>query len=43
MRGKTEYDNFEKLASAVLKAPHSEIKVKLDAEKAAPYHYSAPA
>jgi len=35
MPGKTEYNNFEKLTSAVIKVPHSEIKAKLDAEKAA--------
>ena len=35
MRVKTEYDNFEKLTSMVLKVPHSEIKAKLEAEKQA--------
>ncbi len=35
MPGKTEYSNFEKLASTVLRVPHSEIKAKLEEEKAA--------
>jgi hypothetical protein len=35
MKKKTEYQNFTNLVAAVLKVPHSEIKVKLDAEKAA--------
>ena len=35
MLEKTEYKNFEKMTTELLKVPHSEIKVKLDAEKAA--------
>ena len=30
-----EYDNFAALLGKVVKVPHSEIKAKLDAEKAA--------
>jgi len=32
---KNEYDRFEDFARGVLSVPHSEIKAKLDAEKAA--------
>ena len=35
MKNKTEYDNFTNLVDRILKVPHSEIKAKLDAEKAA--------
>lgn len=35
MKTKSEYDRFEGLVREVLKVPHSEIKVKLDAEKRA--------
>jgi hypothetical protein len=35
MPDKTEYENFEKLASTVLKVPHTEVKAKLDEEKQA--------
>lgn len=37
MKAKTseEYDRFENLVKGILKVPHSEIKAKLDAEKAA--------
>jgi len=31
----TEYDNFENLARRIISVPHSEVKAKLDAEKAA--------
>lgn len=30
-----EFENFEKTMTEILKVPHSEIKAKLDAEKAA--------
>lgn len=30
-----EYENFERTMTELLKVPHSEIKAKLDAEKAA--------
>jgi hypothetical protein len=30
-----EFKNFDRLAREILKVPHSEIKAKLDAEKAA--------
>jgi hypothetical protein len=30
-----EYENFERTVTELLKVPHSEIKAKLDAEKAA--------
>ena len=32
---KTEYEKFNSVMDALLKVPHSEIKAKLDAEKAA--------
>ena len=35
MLGKTEYKKFEKMTSELLKVSHSEIKQRLDAEKAA--------
>jgi len=35
MKKKTEYKNFTDLLDRVLSVPHSEIKAKLDAEKAA--------
>jgi hypothetical protein len=35
MKIKSEYDRFEGLVRGVLNVPHSEIKAKLDAEKAA--------
>jgi hypothetical protein len=35
MKPKSEYDRFEGLVRGVLNVPHSEIKVKLDAEKQA--------
>jgi len=35
MRSKTEYQKFAALASKLLSVPHSEIKAKLDAERAA--------
>ena len=31
----TEYDNFDRTMREVLKVSHAEIKIKLDAEKAA--------
>ena len=31
----TEYDNFDRFMGHLLSVPHSEIKAKLDAEKAA--------
>lgn len=34
MKNKTEYERFTNLVNDVLKVPHSEIKAKLDAEKA---------
>ena len=30
---KSEYDNFQRTVSALLKVPHAEIKAKLDEEK----------
>jgi hypothetical protein len=30
-----EYANFERMTNKLLKVPHSEVKAKLDAEKAA--------
>jgi hypothetical protein len=35
MKTKSEYDNFESTMRKLLKVPHSAIKAKLDAEKAA--------
>ena len=35
MKKNSEYDNFSDLVDQVLKVPHSEIKSKLDAERAA--------
>jgi hypothetical protein len=35
MKKKSEYDNFDRTATALLKVTHSEIKAKLDAEKQA--------
>jgi hypothetical protein len=35
MKTKTEYENFANLTTKLMKVPHSEIKAKLDAEKAA--------
>jgi hypothetical protein len=35
MKTKNEYQKFTDLVSGILKVPHSEIKAKLDAEKAA--------
>jgi hypothetical protein len=32
---KNEYDNFENLTRQLVGVPHSEVKAKLDAEKAA--------
>ncbi len=34
-RENSEYDKFANLTKALLRVPHSEIKAKLDAEKAA--------
>ncbi len=34
-RKDSEYDNFENLARRIISVPHSEVKAKLDAEKAA--------
>ena len=34
-REKSEFKNFESLVSRLVKVPHSEIKAKLDEEKAA--------
>ncbi len=33
--GRSEFDNFDALTREVLTVPHSEIKAKLEAEKAA--------
>jgi hypothetical protein len=33
MNTKTQYDRFEGLVRGLLKVPHVEVKVKLDAEK----------
>jgi len=35
MKKLSEYQNFENLAGKILAVPHSEVKAKLDAEKAA--------
>lgn len=35
MRGKTEFENFDRTMRDLLKVPHAEIKRKLDEEKAA--------
>jgi hypothetical protein len=35
MKPKSDLDKFTDLADAILKVPHSEIKTKLDEEKAA--------
>jgi hypothetical protein len=35
MKSKTEYENFDRTMTELMKAPHSEIKAKLDAEKRA--------
>jgi hypothetical protein len=35
MSKRGEFENFDRLAREVLKVPHSEIKAKLEAEKAA--------
>jgi hypothetical protein len=35
MKKTKEYDNFENLARRIISVPHSEVKAKLDAEKAA--------
>lgn len=35
MKLKTEFEHFEETVRAVISVPHSEIKAKLDAEKAA--------
>jgi hypothetical protein len=35
MNPKNEFRNFDQLTRELLKVPHSEIKAKLDAEKAA--------
>jgi hypothetical protein len=35
MKKTNEYDNFENLARRIINVPHSEVKAKLDAEKAA--------
>ena len=35
MKKNKEYENFERTMTELLKVPHSEIKAKLDAEKAA--------
>ena len=35
MKKQNEYKNFEHAVAELLKVPHSEIKAKLDAEKAA--------
>ncbi len=34
MKQPSEYQNFENLAGKILAVPHSEVKAKLDAEKA---------
>jgi hypothetical protein len=34
-RRESDYDQFENLTIAIVRAPHSEIKAKLDAEKRA--------
>jgi hypothetical protein len=35
MKTSNEYDKFDRVMTTLLKVPHSEIKAKLDAEKAA--------
>lgn len=35
MKRNNQYENFERTMTELLKVPHSEIKAKLDAEKAA--------
>jgi hypothetical protein len=35
MKNKSEYEIFERTMHELMKVPHSEIKAKLDAEKAA--------
>lgn len=35
MKHTSEFDNFDRTMRELLKVPHSEIKAKLDAEKAA--------
>jgi hypothetical protein len=35
MKKVSEYDRFERMANQLFKVPHSEIKKKLEAEKAA--------
>jgi hypothetical protein len=35
MKTSSEYEKFDSAMRAILKVPHSEIKAKLDAEKAA--------
>jgi hypothetical protein len=35
MKKASEYDRFERMANRLFKVPHSEIKQKLEAEKAA--------
>ncbi len=35
MKNNTEFENFNNMMDKLLKVPHSEIKAKLDAEKAA--------
>jgi hypothetical protein len=35
MKRESEYDNFDRTMRGLMKVPHSEIKAKLDAEKAA--------
>jgi len=35
MKNKNEFDNFDATMKRLIKVPHSEIKAKLDAEKAA--------
>jgi hypothetical protein len=35
MKQKTEYEKFDGLMRTLIKVPHSKIKAKLDAEKAA--------
>jgi hypothetical protein len=34
MTKKSEYDNFDRIMQELMKVPHSEIKAKLDEEKA---------
>jgi hypothetical protein len=35
MKTKNEFENFQNLMGNLMKVPHSEVKAKLDAEKAA--------